>query len=351
MGNGFEFKYDVYQLTDEEILNATFIVHQVTKREVVGKDLSSCEYIFNKLRGLKKAGRGKLVLLFSGYDDVPDEIYSIKEIRDFVLSLFEKYPHMFYYLSQKDASFRSIFLCLCDFQSVSPAKKDDIRDVIFDNKEITLVQTQFEAPESIFNTLVSSTIKYGLSMGDSETATNQVLENLFGEYRENPIDYTNDVSDTLMDVYKQSAYCMWNGLVEKSQMSIIPEFMVLYFLKQNEHLVNHAKKAKKLMIPLLSPDRNLTNLFLVRDIAYGKICPTCGTNHIILLKNNLTPAEEDSLYSPILDNYLMGKIVPMSDEFTQQYPIPIDYKKDKWICPNCQQIHKFEYLEDFGLKY
>jgi hypothetical protein len=81
--------------------NKPMIFYHITKEEIVNKELKNIEKILNNLKLVGKGVRESLVLTVNGYDDVSDELYEIKEVREFVDLLLEKHPYIFYYTNSQ----------------------------------------------------------------------------------------------------------------------------------------------------------------------------------------------------------------------------------------------------------
>jgi hypothetical protein len=122
---------------------------------------------------LGKRGRGSLIMSFAGYGDVPDEIYEIDEIRDYVAVMLEKFPHIFYMLNPFNGSARMLFLCLCDVVAVKSActakttlKEWNKAGVPPWNRPKT--RTMWSAPDDLVQTIIKEAGKYAIDVGDDD---------------------------------------------------------------------------------------------------------------------------------------------------------------------------------------
>ncbi|CQR56248.1 hypothetical protein [Paenibacillus riograndensis] len=62
----------------------------------------------------KKRLRGKVTLIFNGYELDRREIYQIREITNWVDRLLKNIPYLFYFLSRENYSMRIAFFCLAE---------------------------------------------------------------------------------------------------------------------------------------------------------------------------------------------------------------------------------------------
>ena len=105
--------------TKHDVIENDIIVLNVSKKEVRSGDISRLEKAIDIFVSCKVDGKDKLAIFFE-YDDVPDEIYEIPEIRNWVKLAFEKYPYIIYFLSPSPIvnSRNIITSCICDLDVV-----------------------------------------------------------------------------------------------------------------------------------------------------------------------------------------------------------------------------------------
>lgn len=73
--------------------------YHIPKEEIVSKDLRHLDKLMKTVQEVGKGAKNSLILTVNGYDDTTDELYEIKEVRDYVEAMFNKYPHILYYIS------------------------------------------------------------------------------------------------------------------------------------------------------------------------------------------------------------------------------------------------------------
>lgn len=101
------------------VKNQPLMVIHIPHEHILSQDFEMVKQFFNKIVSkFGKRARGSAVIAFSGYDDIPDEVFEIKEVRDYVKQLFKKYPHILYYMSEDMEAVNVLLSCLCDVDSV-----------------------------------------------------------------------------------------------------------------------------------------------------------------------------------------------------------------------------------------
>ncbi|MBW4080418.1 hypothetical protein [Paenibacillus sp. S150] len=92
----------------------------VSRQDVEKGRLENYLREFNKYE--KKRLRGKVTLIFDGYEQDPREIYQIREITHWVDRLLKNVPYLFYFLSRENYSMRIAFFCLSEVVGRSGAE-------------------------------------------------------------------------------------------------------------------------------------------------------------------------------------------------------------------------------------
>lgn len=346
MSKHMEFTNDVRKITDSQLRGSSIIVHNILKSEVDKKIFTNTEYLFQRLESLKTEAKGKLLMLFSGYDDNPEEIYSIFEIRSYMKELFDKYPYMFYYLSQLDMTYKTLFFCLCDVSVVAPVNQNTLKDVIFDNKNISKIEVVFSVPNEIHFKLIDGTLDYAEKIGEKESVIEEITGNLFDNKKGiiDNIEHMNSLKglplSEMLEMYEMTARTLWNGLLENFSITTVPEFHAPQFVKQNIETIKTMFNTPRMINYLFIESNQLTNLFFLAK--KEPICKECGEKHIIIYKRTLEEITNDTVsFLPSFETYVEKKILPSSQDFMSAPPIPIDTKTDKWICPKCLKMHNF----------
>lgn len=95
-----------------------FIIHSVTKKEVLKKDIFALNQILKSLRDDLSKSYGKIMVIFDGYDNDQREIYEIQEIREYVKKLFNENNDLFYFITKMGSLNKVILACISDFQQI-----------------------------------------------------------------------------------------------------------------------------------------------------------------------------------------------------------------------------------------
>jgi hypothetical protein len=98
----------------EFLMAAGMVVLEVSRDQVVHMDLSGP---LRKLRGLMSnaatvaARKGKLTLVFSGWESDPRELYEIDEVRNYFAALDREFPYWLWFLMQDEITLSVLLLC------------------------------------------------------------------------------------------------------------------------------------------------------------------------------------------------------------------------------------------------
>jgi len=103
----------------DTINNNDLVILNISKKQIEEGDLSFIERHVILLQQCGVNAKQKVILLFGGYDDIPDEIYEILAIRNWIAKVIEKFPFFFYYISTFDNNSGMIASCIADVKKVS----------------------------------------------------------------------------------------------------------------------------------------------------------------------------------------------------------------------------------------
>jgi hypothetical protein len=85
--------------------------YHISKEEVLAKDYKGIGRLLKTVTAVGKGAKRSLIITCNGYDDVTDELYEIKEVREFVRGMFDKYPYLFYYIANFSEEIDHWLLC------------------------------------------------------------------------------------------------------------------------------------------------------------------------------------------------------------------------------------------------
>jgi hypothetical protein len=120
---------DLKTMTTRTCEAGGYVIHRVARRHVETGDYGPVLRIIEALEAAGRAARGRLVLVFEGYDDIPEEIYEIPEIRAWTAGLVERKPHLFYFLAREEQNLQTILACVAQ---VKKLRRSGSREILLD---------------------------------------------------------------------------------------------------------------------------------------------------------------------------------------------------------------------------
>jgi len=332
----------------------------IHKSTVLKKDYTKLKKILDKLEKSKTDSKYKLIISFDGYDLDTAEIYEIKEIRDYVWGLFNKYPHIFYFLSPLGEYNKFILACITDIETLFIGEKLNPIEAMFRGIELPPIRMKFNIKPDIEMKIRAKTREFGRRIKESKKNIDNILnEIIVGNINNLFIPNGGNGKKIHISVaYHGAGIEIWNKTIKELSKNIKyfnnimeVDFAINKFMPIIQEIKNYGALTAPLMVEK-NGQMQLTNLFYVQDSTYGAICENCGSDHVIVIKNKLDThtSDEDLIFIPAMDNYTMHKIAPYTHEFKLQYPIPI-LDKDKWYCPYCREIHEFHNDLKYGIIY
>ncbi|KWX87765.1 hypothetical protein AMQ83_11060 [Paenibacillus riograndensis] len=113
----------------------------------------------------KKRQRGKVTLIFNGYELDRREIYQIREITNWVDRLLKNIPYLFYFLSRENYSMRIAFFCLAEVVGRSGV-------------EVSITKEQ---GRRLIEKVVKSAVVYARKLKESEVVQLALAEGILDE--------------------------------------------------------------------------------------------------------------------------------------------------------------------------
>jgi hypothetical protein len=146
------------------------IVLQITQKAIQNCDTSEYVALLHDTTGTAQSFESvfqKYVLLISGYDDDPRELYQIPEVVSFIKDLNSKLPFWLYFVNTADKRFFSwMIACLCQAMSLDQDEETIYADFNADAYN-DLIETQF-----------SNIVKLMSGLGMGESTQEKVLKEL-----------------------------------------------------------------------------------------------------------------------------------------------------------------------------
>lgn len=158
-------------LSESDIINNDIIVVNITKADVVNGNMFYIENIIAKLKECSGNAKQKVLLLFSGYDDTPEEIYEITAIRNWVRKVVDKHPYFFYFITPFDNNAGIIAACLGDVCRVKfgPAMSLSEYIKVGADPQNAKVLVKVDIPADLSRHIVYGTLEYAITTMDPQS--------------------------------------------------------------------------------------------------------------------------------------------------------------------------------------
>ena len=143
----------------------------VSKDEVFSGDITPALGTLKKLiesPEVAKSYKEKVDIAFHGYDNRPEELFEIPEVRNFVYKLDEQFPFWLYFLSKEYLGLQALLLCF-----LPPYLKDEAKQEIFPERiNELLTKRWFPALNHIGNMV-------GMSDNENKAITERTIQYIF----------------------------------------------------------------------------------------------------------------------------------------------------------------------------
>ncbi|URJ76384.1 hypothetical protein MF621_004091 (plasmid) [Bacillus velezensis] len=164
-----------------------FIVRHLSKREVVEKDFLQIDEALSVFSKIGKPLRGCLAITCGGYDDITDELFEIMEVREYVREVFNKHPHIFYYINTEMDTHKWLIESLVDVETYFVGEKLTDRQIYErygkDFESIPQVMSSLNDSEGLLPRLLKGIIRHGKrnkdAMGSKKVAL--MYASMFGD--------------------------------------------------------------------------------------------------------------------------------------------------------------------------
>lgn len=155
----------------KENFGKALIALDIPREATEAGDMKHLDIVIRQLELERNYAYKCLSITFNGYNDIPDEIYEIDTIRNWCVKAVNRYPHLFYFLTEEIGMGRDTFIpCISDVESAfigerkSPMEwlEAGVRDI----EDLPVMEVQSLLPPHLFKMLKRATIKYGNKVGD-----------------------------------------------------------------------------------------------------------------------------------------------------------------------------------------
>lgn len=331
-------------VSKEQILKSQYIMVSISKEEVVSLNLNRVSYLFNIMKELKTNAYRKLIITFDGFDDTPEEVYEIQSIRKYMFRLFFNYPYMFYYISTFDLNMKILLACIGDVIKKVKIKDDyaqNIKDVIFRNKDILEAQFQYTLPSNVLTRMISATFAYCNEIGESNEKTIQLINelvnpNLGAMSNLDSFEYIKSLKDDLFKTFSELSKELWNTWVNKVTPKIlVSESQIYFFVADNQKgLCDNIEKTK--IIRQVVIGHKYTNLFVHKSDL--PLCDKCGEKIALIIKKDIKKEDKVHEFFPDISEYIKRELVPLTEEYRENMPIPLNRTYDRKFCMKCKTL-------------
>ena len=98
--------------TLEQIKSYKHLGFYITKEEIENKNLNRISEYIKHIKQFGSEGKNKILLSIKGYGNIPDELYTIEAVREYMKLLHIEFPDLIYFLN--DYSSQSYLFCVLD---------------------------------------------------------------------------------------------------------------------------------------------------------------------------------------------------------------------------------------------
>lgn len=350
-----EYLYDIP--TPKQIKESNIVAFAISSNEVKNIDFRRLDMLIKNFEKCKKKGKQKLMLTFSGYEYISDEIYEIKEIRNYVKKMFNKYPHIFYFLTPFYFNNKIILCCISNVEMFYSGQRKDLSTIFINKEERIPIKLKIDVPLDVRMKIANKTLEYGLKIKENKKEILKLIDNVLYMTEEtmknNYIPTPNEFVDVLEECEK-IAQAYWNYQIKiQSKIDLVKPENIQEFVDKNSLLIHEYIETNTLSGIINNNSNIFTNVFFINDFSQGIICEKCGINYTIILKSKVDFIDDINsvIFLPSTESYIVNKIFPASEKYNMQPQIPINYKEDFWYCPKCKKLHKFKYDKEIGLVF
>ena len=318
--------FDIHKnVTADDFRNEPFVLYEIVPEEIHRTDLTRIKQLMLVMKEAGYEAKNKLVATsFSGYDYDPREAYLIPDIRHYVAAITETHPEIFYFLSVEMHTIDIFLFCLFDVsKSINTGAGQN--------------QVSVKPDIKLLRKIDDAVLSYGNSVHDDCII---LPSGLFGLPKQN---YDEPASEqALLD---ELAPAFWNQL-QTLPLTTVSRSNLKEFVAKNKKLIQISiDRGYTLLMDVSVTPTGVFNMFIGYgygdDIGYA--CKKCQTTNFLIYKPSISILGVQAIWLPSLSFYHQRQIELGGPDFVMCAPVPIDPSKDKWICPQCGEIHSFRY--------
>jgi len=151
----------------------------ITRAAIEQKSISRIQTFFHELTKNGLSAYQSVIFIFDGYDDTTEQIYEIKEVRNWVYSLFLQFPHFLYFVNPQIDTHITLLACLGNVETLlvgnaplTPKEYDDLRVDMISQAPRYFYHLSVE--DDLFTAMEYALKKYGRSIDDMAGAQSTI---------------------------------------------------------------------------------------------------------------------------------------------------------------------------------
>lgn len=156
--------------TLEQAKEADVIFVEIGHEEIERQTVSTIGRIMSMLEDIGGNAKEKMFLVFEGYDDRPEDVYLIPEVKAYAQLLLKVYPHIFFFLSNEDKNAAILYLCMMDSEDMLTVQDDATK----------MTTTTFRMNSALIAKILAGTARYLTSIGRPDKEAYTIVEKFTG---------------------------------------------------------------------------------------------------------------------------------------------------------------------------
>lgn len=156
-------------------------LYAIDPQEVKFKSMSGIRTLLQGLKVIGPSAHKKLVLSFSGYDDIPDELYEIQEVRFFIYRMLRDYPEVLYFIDPGTEMIIILMAAIGDLEvkysgepTLSP---EEYHEKGYGFEDLPRKYFNYiRVPEQVKKNLIAKLLEFGQKIGDPEGVQEVIFE-------------------------------------------------------------------------------------------------------------------------------------------------------------------------------
>ncbi len=160
------------------ITKETFIIETISKECVEQGNFEAVEIIIKYLKTLGTNAEGSLAITFDEYNDVREEVFEIPEIRAWSKTLVERYPYIFYFLTELDDNIHMIAANIGDVKMITTGDKLsplEYASLGISREQVPKALLRITIPKEMSMKIINGVVGYCATLGVNPAEINNLL--------------------------------------------------------------------------------------------------------------------------------------------------------------------------------